>query len=395
MPRKDSIPTRGRSTEKKALLIGISYHKGSGRPGEKLEPIPTSIPNVTKFAAFLKECCGFTNTVVMTDEDGVGKRYRPTKRNLKREIRALRRGVKPGDRLVFYFAGHSDQVPCKTGSEEDGMDEVLVALGGLKIQDNTLHNWLVKDLPKGSALTAIFDSCTSGTLLDLHHYYCNDVYRPWVNKGARRSNTFRNNVVRKNCKGTRSPPPSRRRSTYRKGSGEASDRFPSLLQLIQTGPVPMTLIEDPDKHYGERCASPERQFACDGWCRKMMPRKASLTHADVISISSSNDGQVSWDASTRNGDSISMTTFLIKILKQYPEITYSELMTRLNHAMYSFTMKMHDAEREKHARRKAGRKDTDSEDIKSEEESRGEMDNFQDLQLGSITPVDMDRLFRL
>ena len=29
----------------------------------------------------------------------------------------------------------------------------------------TLNNWLVKPLPKGSALTAIFDSCTSGTLL--------------------------------------------------------------------------------------------------------------------------------------------------------------------------------------------------------------------------------------
>lgn len=107
---------------------------------------------------------------------------------------------------------------------------MLVAANGLRIRDNvrrslpprhstidpflqTLNNWLVKPLPKGSALTAIFDSCTSGTLLgnapsvpplpaiayaqkDLDHYKCNNVYRPWVNKGGRKSNTLRNQVGR-------------------------------------------------------------------------------------------------------------------------------------------------------------------------------------------------------
>lgn len=58
-----------------------------------------------------------------------------------------------------------------------------------------------------------------------------------------------------------------------------------------------------------------------------------------------------------------------------------------SHAMHSFTRKMHDAERERHARRKADGKNTDSEDTEPEEECRGEMNNFQDLQLGSITPV--------
>ena len=100
----------------------------------------------------------------MTDEDDVEERYQPTKINLvrppptqprlestylndvflqRREIKALCRGVMPGDRRVFYcmfppstrftspalmlpqrlVAGHSDQMPCTTGSEEDGMDE--------------------------------------------------------------------------------------------------------------------------------------------------------------------------------------------------------------------------------------------------------------------------------
>jgi hypothetical protein len=49
---------------------------------------------------------------------------------------------------------------------------------------------------------------------------------------------------------------------------------------------------------------------------------------------------------------------------------------------------MHDADkRERRARRKADRKAADSEDTETEEEPQDEMDGFQDIQLGSITPV--------
>ena len=37
--------------------------------------------------------------------------------------------------------------------------------------------------------------------------------------------------------------------------------------------------------------------------------------------------------------------------------------------------------------RRRGEVHTDSEDTEPEEDNKGEMDNFQDLQLGSITPV--------
>ena len=48
---------------------------------------------------------------------------------------------------------------------------------------------------------------------------------------------------------------------------------------------------------------------------------------------------------------------------------------------------MHNNVRRGRARRKADGKNTDSEDTDPEEEFKGEMDNFQDLQLGSIMPV--------
>lgn len=37
------------------------------------------------------------------------------------------------------------------------------------------------------SLTAIFDSCHSGTLLDMDHYLCNGIYFPWLSRGKRKS----------------------------------------------------------------------------------------------------------------------------------------------------------------------------------------------------------------
>lgn len=51
-------------------------------------------------------------------------------------------------------------------------------------------------------------------------------------------------------------------------------------------------------------------------------------------------------------------------------------------------MGMHDSvKKERHAHHRAEGVNTDSEDTDSGEESKGEMNNFQDLQLGSMTPL--------
>ena len=39
---------------------------------------------------------------------------------------------------------------------------------------------------------AILDTCHSGTLLDLPHYHCNNVYVPWQSKGERRTMSLQN-----------------------------------------------------------------------------------------------------------------------------------------------------------------------------------------------------------
>ncbi|KIJ32126.1 hypothetical protein M422DRAFT_35943, partial [Sphaerobolus stellatus SS14] len=83
-------------------------------------------------------------------------------------------------------SGHGDQVTNLDGSEEDGLDEVLVPIGAKMeepgqsktpepewnkdtvIQDDEL-NKLVTSLPPGCSLIAVFDCCHSGTAMDLKY----------------------------------------------------------------------------------------------------------------------------------------------------------------------------------------------------------------------------------
>jgi hypothetical protein len=69
---------------------------------------------------------------------------------------------------------------------------VLITSDEKNIIDNELKNILVDPLPVGCTLLAILDTCHSGTMLDLPHYHCNNVYVPWQSKGERRTMTMQN-----------------------------------------------------------------------------------------------------------------------------------------------------------------------------------------------------------
>jgi hypothetical protein len=60
------------------------------------------------------------------------------------------------------------------GDEEDGYDEVIYPVDFRKvghILDDEMHRIMVQPLLPGVRLTAIFDSCHSGTALDLPYIY--------------------------------------------------------------------------------------------------------------------------------------------------------------------------------------------------------------------------------
>ncbi|KAK0488402.1 caspase domain-containing protein [Armillaria luteobubalina] len=99
-------------------------------------------------------------------------------------MKAFTHDAQPRDRFFFYYSGHSTQQQNESGTEEDGQDECLVTKSGSCIRDNDLRRYLVDPLPAGCQLTAVLDTCHSGSLLDLPHYRCNRVF------GRRRSESW-------------------------------------------------------------------------------------------------------------------------------------------------------------------------------------------------------------
>ncbi|KAG8918194.1 Ca(2+)-dependent cysteine protease [Tulasnella sp. 408] len=105
----------------------------------------------------------------------------------------LVRGAQANDSLFFHYSGHGGLTKDTDGDEEDGWDEGNISHTCVKrfdiliddivviypidyketahIVDDEMHEIMVRPLPAGCRLTAIFDSCHSGSALDLPYIY--------------------------------------------------------------------------------------------------------------------------------------------------------------------------------------------------------------------------------
>jgi len=157
---------------KKALLIGINYF---GQQGE-LRGCINDANNVRKF---LIERFGYKpSDIVMLLDDSKDPMGKPTRDNIIRGMQWLVAGARTNDSLFFHYSGHGGQIKDTDGDEYDGYDEVIYPVDFKKhpgdqgvIVDDRMHEIMVRPLPAGCRLTAIFDSCHSGTALDLPYVY--------------------------------------------------------------------------------------------------------------------------------------------------------------------------------------------------------------------------------
>ncbi|KAH8100814.1 caspase domain-containing protein [Cristinia sonorae] len=155
--------------KRKALCIGINYIK---QPQAELKGCINDARNVQRF---LQERFGYKqeDIVVLTD-DAQNPRQIPTKKNIIDAMQWLVRGAQPNDALFLHFSGHGGQTKDTDGDEADGFDEVIYPVDfktAGHIVDDTIHEIVVKPLPAGCRLTTIFDSCHSGSALDLPYIY--------------------------------------------------------------------------------------------------------------------------------------------------------------------------------------------------------------------------------
>ncbi|KAH0599248.1 hypothetical protein MHUMG1_03365 [Metarhizium humberi] len=153
---------------RKALLIGINYF---GQRGQ----LRGCINDVRNMTAYLAEHFGYRreDMVILTD-DQQNPMSQPTKQNILRAMHWLVKDARPNDALFFHYSGHGGQTKDLDGDEADGYDEVIYPVDFRQtghITDDEMHRIMVRPLQAGVRLTAIFDSCHSGTALDLPYIY--------------------------------------------------------------------------------------------------------------------------------------------------------------------------------------------------------------------------------
>ncbi|KAL1623988.1 Ca(2+)-dependent cysteine protease [Neofusicoccum ribis] len=153
---------------RKALLIGINYF---GQRGQ----LRGCINDVKNMSNYLNQHFGYKreDMVTLTD-DQQNPMSQPTKANILRAMHWLVKDARPNDSLFFHYSGHGGQTKDLDGDEDDGYDEVIYPVDFRQaghIVDDEMHRIMVQGLQPGVRLTAIFDSCHSGSALDLPYIY--------------------------------------------------------------------------------------------------------------------------------------------------------------------------------------------------------------------------------
>lgn len=151
-------------------MIGINYFNQQGE-------LRGCINDVRSISEWLFQQ-GFQqeNALILTD-DARDPEKLPTRANIIAGMNWLVEGAAAGDSLFFEYSGHGGTGKDKNGDEVDGQDETICPMDYAsegQITDDEMHTLLVKPLPKGCHLTCIYDSCHSGSALDLPYTYTVD-----------------------------------------------------------------------------------------------------------------------------------------------------------------------------------------------------------------------------
>ena len=149
---------------KTAFLVGINY---TGTINE----LYGCINDTKNVRDLLINKYNFTNVTLLNDETS----DKPTKQNILNGLKTLLSNTNSGDTAFFMFSGHGTCSSDLNGDETDGQDEIILPIDAVSIQtcilDDELNKLIRNTLKPGAKLVALFDSCFSGTVLDLQYTY--------------------------------------------------------------------------------------------------------------------------------------------------------------------------------------------------------------------------------
>ena len=194
---------------------------------------------------------------------------------------------------MLTFTGHGGQTIDQDGDEDDGYDEVIYPVdfrATTHITDDEMHRIMVRSLMPGVRLTAIFDSCHSGSALDLPYIYST-------------SGTLKEPNLAK----------------------EAGQGLLSIVSQYARGDI------------GGIAQTVQKVFkmAATGEQTQQRARVTKTSSADVIMWSGSKDDQTSQDAQIAGQATGAMSWAFITALKKNPQQSYVQLLNSIRDELES------------------------------------------------------------
>jgi hypothetical protein len=153
----DVVRIQQQIKKRKALLIGINYYETPYQLSGCITDVE-SLNNKFGSSYDIKIITDLTN-------------QKPTKSVILSEFSALLESAKSGDTVLFTFSGHGSQNTDLNQEEIDGQDEMIMSSDLQYIIDDDFKTIIHQKLKTGATLIALFDSCHSGTILDLKYSY--------------------------------------------------------------------------------------------------------------------------------------------------------------------------------------------------------------------------------
>ena len=144
---------------KKALLIGINYTGTSSQ-------LYGCINDTTLIKERLSKN-GFTSINILTDLTS----KKATRDNILVEFKNLLVNSQSGDLLFLLYSGHGSYTIDRNNDETDRRDELIISCDFKVVLDDEFKSIIQTNLKSGVTLFAMFDSCFSGTVLDLRYQY--------------------------------------------------------------------------------------------------------------------------------------------------------------------------------------------------------------------------------
>ena len=155
------VPKNITLTKKKyALLIGINY---TGTSNE----LYGCINDANSIKEYITNKGGFNNINVITDLTNV----KASRVNVLNALKQILQTANSGDFIFLFYSGHGSYTLDRNRDETTWYDQMIIPCDFNAIVDDELKNIIQSGLKKNVTLFAMFDSCFSGTVLDLKYQY--------------------------------------------------------------------------------------------------------------------------------------------------------------------------------------------------------------------------------